>query len=102
MTLRRRALTLGACLVLAFFEYPAEAAVTPAPTPSPAPFVAERIANATHLYSPHARRLVQSYLRLEMLELRKADLERVRAVIERRLDVDALLAPSETPAARLR
>ena len=36
---------------------------------------------------------MQSYLRLKLLELREADLERARAVIERRLGPDALLEP---------
>jgi hypothetical protein len=40
---------------------------------------------------------MRAYLRLRMLELREADLDRVRAVIERRLSVDDLLEPGETP-----
>lgn len=47
------------------------------------------------LYSPRARRLVQGYLRLRLLEAREAELVRVRAVIERKLGVDALFG--ETP-----
>jgi hypothetical protein len=38
--------------------------------------------------------MIQTYLRLRLLELREAQLERVRAVIEGRLKVDDLL---ETP-----
>jgi hypothetical protein len=41
---------------------------------------------------------MRAYLRLRLLELREADLDRVRAVIEHRLSVDDLLGPGETPA----
>jgi hypothetical protein len=51
------------------------------------------------LYSPRARRLVQSYLRLRLLEAREADLDRARLVIERRLGVQALLGETPTPDA---
>jgi len=40
---------------------------------------------------------MRAYLRLRMLELREADLDRVRLVIEHRLSVDDLLGPGETP-----
>jgi hypothetical protein len=40
------------------------------------------------------RRSAQTYLRLKLLELREADLERARLVIEGKLGIDALL---ETP-----
>jgi hypothetical protein len=63
----------------------------PHPTPSPAPFVAA--APARDLFSTHARRLVQTYLRLRLLELRESDLDRVRAVVEGKLPVDALFPP---------
>ena len=74
------------------------------PTPSPArnphraPFVArlER-GGATSLYSTRALREMRAYLRLRMLELREADLDRVRAVIEHRLSVDELTGSGETP-----
>jgi hypothetical protein len=42
-------------------------------------------------YSRSARRRYASYLRLQLLELRLRRLERVRAVIEQRLDVNRLL-----------
>jgi hypothetical protein len=45
------------------------------------------------LYSARARRRMATYLRLRMLELRKAELTRAADVIERRLPVDSLLAP---------
>jgi hypothetical protein len=51
------------------------------------------------LYSPHARRLVQGYLRLKLLELREANLERARLVIERRLGVETLLGETPKPNA---
>jgi hypothetical protein len=41
---------------------------------------------------------MRAYLRLRMLQLREQDLDRVRAVIERRLPVDVLIDPAETPA----
>jgi hypothetical protein len=79
-------------------------AVPPTPSPHTNPpeprFVARlgRPAPTTDgLYAPRALREMRAYLRLRMLELREADLERVRAVIEHRLDVDALIDPSETP-----
>jgi hypothetical protein len=40
--------------------------------------------------SPHARRRLATLLRLKMLELHEEHLDRVRAVIERRLPVSAL------------
>ena len=70
--------------------------VAPRPTSAPAAIVApaplppER---ARELYSAQARRLVRGYLRLQMLELRKAELDRVRAVIAGKLGVDALFSP---------
>jgi hypothetical protein len=51
------------------------------------------------LYGPGVRRSAQTYLRLKLLELREADLERARLVIERKLGVDALLG---TPPPRLK
>lgn len=42
------------------------------------------------LYSARARRRARHILELKLLEMRKAHLERVRAVIEKRLKPDAL------------
>ncbi len=56
------------------------------------------LGRARDLYSAHARRLVRAYLRLQLLELRKAELDRVRAVIEGKLGVDELLSPAPTQA----
>jgi hypothetical protein len=49
------------------------------------------LGQARDLYSARARRLVRAYIRLQLLELRKAELDRVRAVIEGKLGVDTLL-----------
>ena len=51
---------------------------------------------ARDLYSSRARRIAIGYLRLRLLELREAELDRVRAVIEGKLGVDALFSPSPT------
>ncbi len=75
------------------------------PTPSPlrnpprASFVARPPRpDARSLYSAHALREMRTYLRLRMLELREADLDRARLVIEHRLSVDQLLDPPGTSA----
>ena len=47
------------------------------------------------MYSPRVRRATQNYLRMRLLQLRELDLDRARAVIERRLKVDDLL--KDTP-----
>lgn len=53
---------------------------------------------ARDLYSVRARRLVTGYMRLRLLELREAELDRVRMVIERKLGVDELFRePLEHP-----
>jgi hypothetical protein len=44
------------------------------------------------LYSPRVRHSTVSYLKLRLLELREAGLDRARAAIERRLSIDELLA----------
>ena len=58
-----------------------------------------RIAAAA-LYSRRSRRLVQSYLRLKLLEMRERDLERARKVVERKLGIGALLGETPPPYAR--
>lgn len=93
----------GAVLVLfgSTLATPAAAPVVPPhrpaahPAPSPAPRTRVHV-----LYSPRARRLVQGYLRLRVLEAREAELVRVRAVIERKLSVDALFGETPGPAHR--
>jgi hypothetical protein len=46
---------------------------------------------ADQLYSLRARRRFAAYLRLRLLELREAGLERAAAVIERKLPIDVLV-----------
>ena len=67
---------------------------TPAASPSPTP---SAIPNAA-LYARHARRLVQSYLRMKLWEMREADLERAKAAIERGLGPDTFLSSSRAPS----
>jgi hypothetical protein len=45
------------------------------------------------MYSVRARRRAATILQLELLEMRKAHLERVRKVIQKRLPLDVLVAP---------
>ncbi|HXP94086.1 MAG TPA: hypothetical protein VN905_11515 [Candidatus Binatia bacterium] len=56
-------------------------------------------AEGSSLYSLRERRRIQAVLRLRLLEMREAGLERVRSVIERRLPVEALFDPIPGPAA---
>jgi hypothetical protein len=88
MTLSIRSWGALVCLGAAGLAGPALAAPTasPSPTSAPAPIVAR------DLYSMHARRMVQAYLRLRMLEMRESDLDRARAVVEGRLSVNDLFA----------
>lgn len=59
---------------------------TPPPTVRATPFPrADRA-----LLSPRAKRLARVYLQLRELDRRERDLDRVRAVIRRRLNVDTL------------
>ena len=94
----------GAALVLvsATLATPAGAWTVPAARPSPRPSAAppaHRL-TASALYSRRSRRLVQSYLRLKLLEMREADLERARKVVERKLGIRALLDETPPPYAR--
>lgn len=59
------------------------------PTPPPAAL--------DSAYSQRARRRAQALLRLRLLELREAGLERVREAIERHLPVDSLFDPVPGP-----
>jgi len=99
----RKRVGRAAGLALALFAGPAWATPTAAPraTTVPKAIVATPpiLGPASDLYSARARRLVRSYLRLQMLELRKAELDRVRAVIEGKLGVDALFSPPPAKAA---
>jgi hypothetical protein len=95
----RHAIATGAVLVLCstLATAPRPPVVPPRPSarPSPAPG-----APSYALYSTHARRLVQAYLRLKLLETREADLERARKVIERRLGANALFGETPPPHTR--
>ena len=59
------------------------------PTPTP----------ESALFTLRERRRVQAALRLRLLEMREAGLERVRAVIERRLPVETLFETIPGPSA---
>lgn len=98
-------LAAGAVLVLLAAAPGAWAAPPPVPLrqtasrSSPRP-TAEPHTGASSLYSRRSRRLVQSYLRLKLWEMREADLERARKVIERKLGIGHLLGETPSPAAR--
>lgn len=90
-------------LVLVTLARPADGAPSAGasrhPKPHPTPNVADVPRRASALYSQHARRMVQSYLRLRLLEMREADLDRVRRVVEGKVGIDALLGGATAPAA---
>ncbi|MEO7038948.1 MAG: hypothetical protein ABI186_02835 [Candidatus Elarobacter sp.] len=102
----RHTLFPGAALVFfcSTLATPAVAASVPPSRPRPSPSASPapprpRLAPSS-LYARRSRRLVQSYLRLKLLELREADLERARAVIERKLGIGSLLGETPSPHAR--
>jgi hypothetical protein len=80
---------LGAALTCTLGEHGARRQL-PGPAASPPP-PAERALAADELFSLRARRRAAAYLRMRVLELRKARLDRAADVIERRLPVDELL-----------
>jgi len=88
MTKRSLGAALG--LGLALLSGPAPAAPNAPPRATTVP---RAIVASGDLYSARARRLVRAYLQLRLLELRNAELDRVRAVIEGKLGVDALFSP---------
>jgi hypothetical protein len=97
----RYAVFTGALLVL-FCSVPAtpgKADSVPLRRPSP-PRASPRPIPATALYSRRSRRMVQAYLRLKLLQMREADLERARKVVERKLGIEALLRETPAPDAR--
>ena len=103
MTGVRHAIFTGAMLVLfcSTPATPAEPGSVPlrrATAPPSRPPAGRPVAAA--LYSRRSRRLVQSYLRLKLLEMREADLERARKVVERKLGIKALLGETPPPDAR--
>lgn len=95
----RYAIFTGAWLVLfcSTPATPAEAATVPPGAAVPRPSASPRPLAAGSLYSRRSRRLVQSYLRLKVLEMREADLERARKVVERKLGIRALLGETPPP-----
>jgi hypothetical protein len=62
------------------------------PTPSPAPHTSAA-PRAAQLFSLRERRRIAAYLRMRLLELREAGLERAAAAIERRLQPRSDCAP---------
>jgi hypothetical protein len=97
------AIFTGTMMVL-FCSMPATpAGLPPVPlrhaAPLPSPAREHRIAAAA-LYSRRSRRLVQSYLRLKLLEMRERDLDRARRVVERKLGINGLLGETPSPVAR--
>jgi hypothetical protein len=68
---------------------PSAGAHTAASAGTPAPHRTPHIESAD-LYSLRARRRFASYLRLRLLELRKAGLDRAADAVERRLPVETL------------
>jgi hypothetical protein len=96
----RHTIIPGALLVL-FCSLPATPAGTaPVPPRRATPAAAPPRHAAAALYSRRSRRLVQSYLRLKLLEMRERDLERARKVVERKLGIGALLGETPAPFAR--
>jgi len=86
----------GACMTLAVLG-----SQTPPVPPAhrhskrPAASALRQSPNSSDLYSLRARRRFASYLRLRLLELREANLERAAAVVERRLPFASLLEGSK-------
>ena len=98
----RHAIFTGAGLVLfcSTLATPAQASTVPLAVASPHASPSKRPLTASALYSRRSRRLVQSYLRLKLLEMRESDLERARKVVERKLGIGALLGETPPPHAR--
>jgi hypothetical protein len=69
-------------------------AVTTAPRPNPTHSPAHRLklpqVAAGDLYAARVRRRLASYLRMRLLELRKAGLDRAAGVVERKIPLDKL------------
>jgi hypothetical protein len=98
----RHAIFTGAGLVLfsSTLATPAQSSTVPLPVASPHPRPSARPLATSTLYSRRSARLVRSYLRLKLLEMREADLERARKVVERKLGIRALLGETPAPNAR--
>ena len=98
----RHAIFTGAGLVLfcSTPATPAQASTVPLPLASALPRPSQRPLAASALYSRRSIRLVRSYLRLKLLEMRETDLERARKVVERKLGIRSLLGETPPPNAR--
>ena len=99
----RHAIFTGAGLVLfccSTLATPAGASTVPLRAATPHPVASKRPLATSALYSRRSIRLVRSYLRLKLLEMREADLERARKVVERKLGIRALLCETPPPNAR--
>lgn len=98
----RHAIFTGAGLVLfcSTLATPADTSTVPLAAASPRPAASKRPLAASAFYARRSRRLVQSYLRLKLLEMREADLERARKVVERKLGIRGLLGETPAPNAR--
>jgi hypothetical protein len=79
-------------LLAVFATLTLHAPSTPKP-PAPRPGLHRQrlVTPAADLYSLRARRRFASYLRLRLLELREAGLERAAQAVERRLSIDELI-----------
>ena len=83
------ALRATMCLVLLTFFTSGAAVATPKSSA-----VVQRSADALH--SRRLRRRLAIFLRLKLLELRKADLDRAALVVRQQLNVDSLFLPANT------
>ena len=93
--------------LFAFVTLLAISAAPPAPAPSGrgisspkhATLVAARVEHAAQsdAFALRARRRFAAYLRLRLLEMREAGLERAAAVVERRLPIDTLMGKRRSP-----
>ncbi len=82
----------GAFVTLAVLDSMKPVEQVPRGVRRPAAIAARRPhVDSSDLYSLRARRRFASYLRLRLLELREANLERAAAAIERRLPLSALI-----------
>jgi hypothetical protein len=79
------------CIVLTLSPHAVKAAGRAPAHPKQAAAPTRPAANSADLYSLRARRRFASYLRLRLLEMREAGLERAADAVERRIPVDALV-----------
>jgi hypothetical protein len=91
-----------ALLILTVSSTAASVIGTPgqAPSPKPRPSATARAFRSDELYSLRERRRIAAYLRMRLLELREAGLERAAEAIERRLPADVLVAPAPSQPAQ--